>query len=192
MLHLAAIKAYGKGRQPAARQSALLRTGGNPETLGGCQSHHRVRELSDTFSKHSLDGIYRLRNISPLMEATDLYKCLVDPQRLRILNLLEVGPLCVCHLQELLDESQVKISKQLAYLKQNGLVEARREATWMIYRLADEHPLLLANLAHLRSAECAECNQLQCDLAARGRLIRRITGAEADCPENVCRHLECV
>jgi len=125
------------------------------------------------------------------MEATDLYKCLVDPQRLRILNLLEAGPLCVCHLQELLDESQVKISKQLAYLKQNGLAEARREGTWMIYHLAGEHPLLLANLDHLRSAECAECNQLQHDLAARGKLILRITDADAYCPDNVCRHLGC-
>ena len=47
------------------------------------------------------------------MEASEIYKCIADPQRLRILNLLEAGPLCVCHMQEILEVPQVKMSKQL-------------------------------------------------------------------------------
>lgn len=69
------------------------------------------------------------------MELVQIYECLCDVTRLRILNLLAEGPLCVCHLQDILSEPQVKISKHLGYLKGRGLVEARREGNWRIYRL---------------------------------------------------------
>lgn len=109
------------------------------------------------------------------MEASDIYKCIIDPQRLRILNLLEAGPLCVCHLQEILDETQVKISKQLAYMKQFGLIQSRREGNWMIYSIEQPTPdLLSANLKHLRKADCAECNQLQADLSAQAAITAEI------------------
>ena len=118
------------------------------------------------------------------MEATDLYKCLADAQRLRILNLLSEGALCVCHLQDLLGEAQVKMSKQLAYLKQHDFVRATREGTWMIYELTSEGGgLLEANLDHLRSANCQECNQLQKDLRAREQLLRKIE--RSGCPAGV-------
>jgi len=118
------------------------------------------------------------------MEATDLYKCLADPQRLRILNLLSEGSLCVCHLQTLLGEAQVKISKQLAYLKQHDFVQATREGTWMIYELTREGGGLLgANLDYLRSASCQECSQLQKDLRARERLLLKIE--RSGCPPSV-------
>ena len=69
------------------------------------------------------------------MKLIRIYQCLCDETRLRILNLLTRGPLCVCHLQDLLGESQVKISKHLAYLKEKGVVQVRRHQNWMIYSL---------------------------------------------------------
>lgn len=114
------------------------------------------------------------------MEATDIYKCIADAQRLRILNLLDMGPLCVCHLQDILDETQVKVSKQLAIMKQLGLIESKREANWMIYSLVrPEHPLLRVNLDHLRHADCEECNQLQQDIQARDAIVREVTTIES-------------
>ncbi|MGC6424547.1 MAG: ArsR/SmtB family transcription factor [Lentimonas sp.] len=126
------------------------------------------------------------------MEASDLYKCIADPQRLRILNLLEAGPLCVCHLQELLEVSQVKMSKQLASMKRLGLIQSHREGTWMIYSLhSPANRLLTANMNYLREAECAECNELQKDLINRGKLILRITDNGEDCPQGVCHTSDC-
>jgi ArsR family transcriptional regulator len=126
------------------------------------------------------------------MEASDLYKCIADSQRLRILNLLQAGALCVCHLQEILDVPQVKMSKQLAAMKQLGLIEANREGTWMIYSLVQPTSgLLLANINYLRAAECEECNQLQQDLIKRGKLIFRITETGEDCPHSVCERICC-
>lgn len=86
------------------------------------------------------------------MDLLTIYQCFCDQTRLRILNLLCQGPLCVCHFQTLLDQPQVKISKHLAYLKARGLVEATREANWMIYQLPDKRSLELAqNLACLQA-----------------------------------------
>jgi DNA-binding transcriptional ArsR family regulator len=57
------------------------------------------------------------------MDLVTIYECLCDQTRLRILNLLCQGPLCVCHIQEILNEPQVKVSKHLGYLKAHGMVE---------------------------------------------------------------------
>jgi ArsR family transcriptional regulator, arsenate/arsenite/antimonite-responsive transcriptional repressor len=85
------------------------------------------------------------------MSLIQIYRCLCDPTRLRILSLLNRGELCVCHFQQILGEPQVKISKHLAYLRSRGLVEARKEANWMIYRLAAGRSReLSANLACLQ------------------------------------------
>src|ERR1700759_896678 len=70
----------------------------------------------------------------------EIYQCFCDLTRLRILHLLSRGPLCVCHFQELLGESQVKISKHLAYLKTKGLVAATKHQNWMIYSLPAKRP----------------------------------------------------
>jgi ArsR family transcriptional regulator, arsenate/arsenite/antimonite-responsive transcriptional repressor len=85
------------------------------------------------------------------VELIRIYECLCDATRLRLLHLLTHGPLCVCHLQALLAEPQVKISKHLGYLRERGLVEARREGNWMIYALPARPPSeLQANLACLQ------------------------------------------
>ncbi len=89
------------------------------------------------------------------MELVQIYECRCDPTRLRLLNVLAQGPLCVCHFQEILDEPQVKISKHLAYLRTRGLVEAERHGNWMVYALpARPSRELKANLACLQ--DCAQ------------------------------------
>ena len=85
------------------------------------------------------------------MELLQIYQCLCDLTRLRILNLLDQGPLCVCHFQTVLGEHQVKVSKHLAYLRKRGLVDTRRNGNRIIYRLPDERPPeLKANLRCLQ------------------------------------------
>ncbi len=70
----------------------------------------------------------------------EIYNCLCDETRLRIVHLLGQTPLCVCHLQDILGLTQVAASKHLAYLRQRGLVESRRHEQWMIYSLPAERP----------------------------------------------------
>jgi ArsR family transcriptional regulator len=67
-----------------------------------------------------------------------LFRALADRTRLRLVNLMTDGEICVCYLVEVLGESQPKISRHLAYLRRAGIVAARREGKWMHYRLI--HP----------------------------------------------------
>ena len=99
---------------------------------------------------------------SPVLQPSQLiqiYQCFCDETRLRILNVLSRGPLCVCHLQELLGESQVKVSKHLGFLKGKGLVEVERHQNWMIYSLpAKRTAELEANLQCLQ--DCVQSHPI--------------------------------
>jgi ArsR family transcriptional regulator len=111
------------------------------------------------------------------MELIKIYECLCDRTRLRILNLLLAGPLCVCHFQTVLREPQVKISKHLGYLKRHGLVEAERSANMMIYELPKKRtPQLKANLACLQ--DCAQDERIFQDDALRLEKLRRQFGPD--------------
>lgn len=128
------------------------------------------------------------------MDLIAIYKCLCDRQRLRILNLLREGPLCVCHLMEILETDQVKTSKQLRYMKELGMVEGKRQAQWMIYRLAEPIPPLLSeNLKCLQDCT-GEDLCFQSDLKLREKVIRRLREETSGCSEallagqkNCCR-----
>jgi ArsR family transcriptional regulator len=67
-----------------------------------------------------------------------LFKALSDDTRLRIVALLAHGELCVCHLEEALGLSQPKVSRHLAILRSSGVVDHRRDGTWVYYGLATQ------------------------------------------------------
>jgi ArsR family transcriptional regulator len=71
------------------------------------------------------------------MKLIQIYKCFCDETRLRMLNLLGHGPLCVCHFQSILRLPQVTVSKHLAYLRSRDLVKTERRGQWMIYSLPE-------------------------------------------------------
>lgn len=126
------------------------------------------------------------------MEYSELLKCIAAPERLRILNLLDAGPLCVCHIQELLDAPQVKTSKHLATMKQLGLIESEREGTWMIYRLSTPlNELAKVNLDHIRTMNEPTADALLNDLKARDKLIKGLTKESSECPESLKAAINC-
>ena len=111
------------------------------------------------------------------MELVQIYQCLCDRTRLRILHLLLGGPLCVCHFQDVLREPQVKVSKHLGYLKRNGLVASERCGNLMIYQLPKKRPAQLkANLACLQ--DCVREEKAFRDDAARLAKIRNGFGPD--------------
>jgi ArsR family transcriptional regulator len=115
------------------------------------------------------------------MELVRIYECLCDRTRLRLLALLGGGPLCVCHLQEILGEPQVKVSKHLAYLRERGLVVASREGNWMVYSLPTKPPReLAANLACLQ--DCAAEDQAFRRDATKLAKVRARLGKGDACP----------
>lgn len=75
-----------------------------------------------------------------------LFKGFADPTRLRVLNALVAGELCVCDLVELLGIPQPAVSRHLAYLRRMGLVTATREWKFAHYRLAEPRNAVHRNL----------------------------------------------
>jgi ArsR family transcriptional regulator len=90
---------------------------------------------------------------------TKLFRALGDETRLRIVALLAHGELCVCHIEKALDLSQPNVSRQLGILRAAGVVDARRDGSWMYYSLApqqhDAVKAILDRLAALFGAERA-------------------------------------
>ena len=68
----------------------------------------------------------------------EMFKALGEPTRLRLAVMLAgSGERCVCHLAAALDDPGYKASRHLGILRSAGLVQARREGTWMHYSLND-------------------------------------------------------
>ena len=119
------------------------------------------------------------------MDVIAVYKCFCDVTRLRILNLLREGPLCVCHLQEILEESQVKMSKHLGYMKRNGLLASVRKHNWTIYSIpTNPHHILEDNLKCLQDCQ-REIPAFRKDLQRRRAMMKRLSRGPAECPAAV-------
>jgi ArsR family transcriptional regulator, arsenate/arsenite/antimonite-responsive transcriptional repressor len=69
---------------------------------------------------------------------TQFFRALGDETRVRIVALLAHGELCVCHVQEALGLAQPTASRQLAILKQAGIVQSKRMGTWTYHGLAPQ------------------------------------------------------
>lgn len=114
------------------------------------------------------------------MEFSGLFKSLSDPQRLRIVGALGVGPLCVCHIEEILDADQVRVSKQLRYLKEQGVVVSERKAQWMVYRLAEPDNAVIASIFTTLEADDEMGPVLAADRRTRNAILERITCGDED------------
>ena len=126
-----------------------------------------------------------IMNDKALVQLTDAFKGLADPTRLRILNLLLHGELCVCHIQRVLGASQPNVSRHLNYLKHSGLVLDRRDGFRVFYRLVEARRQPRKSLfAFLRTAFKGDPNLRQ-DLGQLARAVQE--GAYAlpsSCPSS--------
>lgn len=79
-------------------------------------------------------------------------KALSDPNRVRILKMLQQRILCVCEMQSLLGIAQPTVSSHLRVLEEAGLVQSRKEGLWVNYLLSngERNPYAAAMLGELR------------------------------------------
>lgn len=80
-------------------------------------------------------------------------KALSDPNRVKIIKMLQQKNLCVCEMQNALGISQPNVSKHLKILEEAGLVDYQKDGLWVNYFLADgrDSPYassVLGNLKH--------------------------------------------
>lgn len=113
------------------------------------------------------------------MQPTFLFNALADPTRLRAIMLIQSeGEVCVCELTHALQESQPKISRHLAYLRDAQVVRARREGTWMHYRLDPKLPSWALDILTETYNQLRESSPFTADLLRLNRMKDR--------PERAC------
>ena len=83
-----------------------------------------------------------------LKKMETFFLALADKTRLRLLNLMRENEVCVCFFTEVLGESQPKISRHLAYLRNADIVSARREGKWMHYKIVTPESGYAARVLH--------------------------------------------
>lgn len=102
----------------------------------------------------------------------DYFKGLADHNRMRIINLLLHGELCVCDIQRILDASQPNVSRHLNYLKHSGLVLDRREGFRVFYRLSADGDSALQRMWEFLCGIFKRDRILQADLHKLRQAIR--------------------
>jgi ArsR family transcriptional regulator len=73
-----------------------------------------------------------------LESAVQVAKALGHPTRLRIVAMLERGPLCVCQLTAVLGAAASTISGHLLELRRAGVIREAKQGKWVEYRLSDD------------------------------------------------------
>jgi ArsR family transcriptional regulator len=64
-----------------------------------------------------------------------IFKALSDTNRIRILKMLQIRPLCVCEISSVLSLANSTVSKHLSILKDTDFITDRKENKWVIYSL---------------------------------------------------------
>jgi DNA-binding transcriptional ArsR family regulator len=101
----------------------------------------------------------------PTLNPTEvIFKALMHPSRLLILETLREGEQCVCHLEAVLGCRQAYISQHLMVLRDAGLVEDRRDGTRVFYRVIKPEVYQLVDFANqLSGAKPLEVNNVVVD-----------------------------
>ncbi len=121
----------------------------------------------------------------------EILKAAAEPTRLRLLNLLRLGSICVCDLQAILRVPQPTVSRHLAALRHAGLVSDVRKATRIVYSLTPGVTTEIDALHNLLDRCCPEDAVMQADMArfreavARGTCRLESTGVDAPPPRGL-------
>jgi len=97
----------------------------------------------------------RLLSAATVQEIAATFGVLGDPTRVRILDALSAGELCVCDIATLAGISESAVSHQLRLLRGMRLVRARRAGRQVFYTLDDQHIVELLRLAVTHVQESA-------------------------------------
>ena len=98
-------------------------------------------------------------SIEKQTQLATLFKALMHPARLAILEILRHGEECVCHMEARLGVRQAYVSQQLALLREAGLIEDRRDGWNIFYRVTRPEVFVLIDLAREMVGESADHGQ---------------------------------
>jgi ArsR family transcriptional regulator, lead/cadmium/zinc/bismuth-responsive transcriptional repressor len=108
-----------------------------------------------TICQHDAPVVQSQFSESAVARAAGMLRAAGDPERLRLLELLTGGELCVSEIAQVTAGQLATVSQRLKVLRQEGLVSSRREGKHILYALADQHviDLIFAVLAHAQEPD---------------------------------------
>lgn len=77
----------------------------------------------------------------------NIFKALSHPTRLQIIQLLRQGPLCVCNIIEQIESEQSNTSQHLSVLKNQGIVESKKDGLKVIYSIKNHEIYQIIDIA---------------------------------------------
>lgn len=131
-------------------QDPKMRSGDNPFSVTLQELNSRLSMfLQGERQSNSLDDTNQLDDVETFdsqltnVEPVTFYKSLSDDIRLKTLMLTHYhGELCVCELMEAIaEDSQPKVSRNLAVLRKAQIITSRKHGQWVFYRINPNLPL---------------------------------------------------
>ena len=124
-------------RPATSRRAARAASPASPRPVDARRPEGDARGLSACGHRH--DGRIPRYSAEAIERADAIFRAAGDPARLRLLELLLQGELCVTELAATLGDGLSTISQRLRVLRTDGLVARRREGKHLFYALHDQH-----------------------------------------------------
>lgn len=100
---------------------------------------------------------------SDLMDLIQIMKALSDETRMRILNLLKYGDLCVCEIEVLLEVNQSNTSRHLNKLYNAKIIDYYKVAKYVYYKINENTVKEFPFVKEILETEAAKLSQCQID-----------------------------
>ena len=126
------------------------------------------------------------------MELVEVLKVLGDENRIRILNLLKDGELCVCEMESILELNQSNVSRHLTRLNSSKLIKSYKKAQFVYYTINED---TLSNFQFIREILNNEVNKIeQCRQDSKMLALFKESNINCDnieCGKNILANGKC-
>ena len=126
------------------------------------------------------------------MELVEILKVLGDENRIRILNLLRDGELCVCEMESILELNQSNVSRHLTRLSSSKLIKSYKKAQFVYYTINDETISNYGFIGEILRSEMKKIEQCKQDSEMLLRFKENNINCEnIDCGKNILASEKC-
>lgn len=91
-----------------------------------------------------------------------LLKAMADETRIRILQYLMNGEQCACNIVPFIGKAQPTVSQHLKILVEAGILDVRRDGTWMKYKIRDDRVVQIMQILEIKRMEINEAEAVKC------------------------------
>ena len=91
-----------------------------------------------------------------------LLKAMADDTRIRILQYLMNGEQCACTIVPFIGKAQPTVSQHLKILVEAGVLDVRRDGTWMKYKIRDDRAVQIMKVLKIKRMEIDGREAMKC------------------------------